>query len=218
MIRYRTFAVILLVSFFATIGCRNASDESDDTSKQVLNVLNQDAQDRLNFNSEPYTIDSKDRSFLTFGKYFEVKEHSSLDFLNPHEVAAHAVWMSSQGQAKELLLQMPHVETDLGLGEAFVTFLKVFGPDLEQFRNDSLKLKFHAYTLNDDTSVWYYYLFNVDGCQLEHTPWVSLHRSRSTGRCALTGIFLYDPEIGEPGAIPSGLITTLESDLHSHPE
>ena len=210
MTRYSILTAFLLISFVPSIGCREASDQSGSVSTPVINAPKQNAKNNAALDSKPNSIDPNDRPFLSFGEYFEVKKQSTVDFSNPHETIGHAVWTCSQGQTKELLAEMPHVETDVGLGEAFVTFLGVFGPDLEQFRNDSLKLKFHAYALNDETSVWYYYLCNANGDPLPHSPWVTAHRSRSTAQCAVTGIFLYDADIGEPGAIPSGLLTVLD--------
>lgn len=158
-------------------------------------------------------VDPKDRKLLAFKRLYPVKDYSPLDFTNPHHVAAYAVWKGSQGKTKELLAEMPYVEKDEGLGKAFVTFLEVFGPDLEQFKNTKISLKFEGYALNKDTSVWYYYIVTPESKLLKHSPWVSVHRSRTTGRCALTGIFLYDPndrKNSEPPKMPDKLIRSSE--------
>ena len=157
----------------------------------------------------PPKIDGKDRQYLEFGKVLPAQAYADPDFTNPHITVAHAVHRCSRGETLSLLKQMPHVEQDETLGRAFVTFVKEFGPDLERYRDRRVWLRFRAYDLNDATSVWYYYLADSEWRNLPHSPWVSLHRSRSTGLCALTGIFLHDPELGELRDMPQGLVTEL---------
>jgi len=102
---------------------------------------------------------------------------------------------------------MGHVEKDADLGKAFLTFLDVFCPDLERFKNKDIHLKFHGYFENEPTTVWYYYLVDAKGKRIEHDSWLSVHRSRANGQCALTGIFLYEPDEGTP-SMPKYLITS----------
>ena len=154
-------------------------------------------------------INRNDLPFLKFGSVFTATSPEAVDFTNPHHVARHAVFKCSQGETEQLLAEMGHVEEDPDLGKAFVTFLREFGPDLEQFKDRDLHLKFYGYVLNDPTSVWYYYFVTADGTLLEHKPWVSVHRSRRSGKCALTGIFLHDPELPET-PMPDGLVTSLD--------
>ena len=148
-----------------------------------------------------------DSVYLTFGKIFRVESIPAISFSNPHQVAQYAFFRCSHGQTKRLLREMGHVESDADLGKAFRTFLDEFGPDLEQFKGQTIYLKFHGYFMNKATSVWYYYLVNKDGLHLPHDPWISVQRSTRTGRCALTGIFLYDPKDGTP-PMPKNLITS----------
>jgi hypothetical protein len=148
-----------------------------------------------------------DSVYLNFGKIFKVAVPRPLSFSNPHDVAQYAVYRCSQGETKQLLAEMEHVEKDIALGKAFITFIREFGPDLERYKGKPIYLKFHGYFINQPTTVWYYYLVDEKGNHLEHDPWISIHRSRSTGMCALTGIFLYEPEDGTP-SMPKGLITS----------
>jgi hypothetical protein len=150
-----------------------------------------------------------DSDYLTFGKIFKVEPPAQFSFNNPHQVAQHAFFRCSQGQAKELVAEMGHVEKDVDLGKAFLTFLDVFCPDLERFRNQDVYLKFHGYFINKPTTVWYYYLVDAKGRHIEHDSWISLHRSRATGQCALTGIFLFEPKEGTP-LMPKNLITSTD--------
>lgn len=148
-----------------------------------------------------------DSAYLTFGKIFRAESPSSLSFSNPHQVAQYAFFRCSNGQTKQLLREMGHVETDSDLGKAFLTFLGDFGPGLERFKGQTIYLQFQGYAVNKTTTVWYYYLVNKAGTHLPHDPWISVHRSSSTGQCALTGIFLYDPKDGTP-PMPKDLITS----------
>ncbi len=157
-------------------------------------------------NSQIAIIDPCDREYIVFGATFPIKNYLSLDLTNPHKVTAYAIWKCRQGQTDDLLLQVPHVEKKDELGKALTTYVEMLGPDLEQYRNVELAIKFEGYRLDEDTSVWYYHLTKPDGVSLQHQPWVSSHRSRTTRKCALTGIFLYDPneEINDP--LPEGII------------
>jgi len=152
------------------------------------------------------TIDPNDKDYISFGAIFPVKDYPSLDLTNPHKVTAYTIWKCCQGHTEDLLLQVPHVEKNDELGKALTSYIEMFGPDLEQFRNIELAIKFEGYRLDDDTSVWYYYLTDPNGVCLHHLPWVSSHRSRTTQRCALTGIFLYDPNEGINDPLPNDII------------
>ena len=159
-----------------------------------------------NDDSQTATIDPSDMEYISFGEVFPVKDYPSLELTNPHEVSAYAIWKCCQGQTEDLLSQVPHVEKDDQFGKALTTYVEMFGPDLEQYRNVSLAIKFEGYRLDDDSSVWYYHLTNPDGICLQHQPWVSSHRSRTTQRCALTGIFLYDPNENIIDPLPDGIV------------
>ena len=159
-----------------------------------------------NEDSQIVTIDPNDWEYIVFGAIFPVKDYPSLDITNPHEVTAYAVWKCCYGQTEDVLSQVPHIEKDDEFGKALITYIESFGPDLEQYRNVELAIKFEGYRLDEDTSVWYYHLTNLDGDLLQHQPWVSSHRSRATQRCALTGIFLYDPNEGINNPLPDGIM------------
>ena len=159
------------------------------------------------------TIDPNDKAYVTFGKVFPVKDYSPLDLTNPHEVTAYSIWKCSQGRTVELLSQISHVEEEEEYGKSFVSYVEMFGPDLVQYINTPLAIKFEGYRLDDDTSVWYYKLTNPSGIPLQHQPWVSSHRSRTTGNCALTGIFLYDPnEEDNFNSIPDNIVRAVKSE------
>jgi len=152
-------------------------------------------------------VRTPDSVYLTFGKIFRAESIPSPSFSNPHHIAQYAFFRCSNGQTKQLLREMGHVETDADLGKAFLTYVREFGPDLEQFKRQAIYLKFHGYFVNKTITVWYYYLVKKDGAHLAHDPWISVHRSNTTGQCALTGIFLYDPRDGTP-TMPKNLITS----------
>ena len=158
-------------------------------------------------------IAKEDAALLSFGKVIEAAAQEKLDWKNPHQVTAYAVWMCRQGKSKELVKEMGHVEKDAELGKALLSFIGAIGPDLERYKNKELYLRFHGYSPGKDTSVWYYWLTDKAGKNLEHSPWVSTHRSQRTQRCALTGIFLHDPDIkGSPGRMPEGLVTSSDKE------
>ena len=159
-----------------------------------------------NEDSNNPTIESNDKVYINFGKIFPVKDYPSLDIRNPHEVTSYAIWKCSHGQTKDLLAKVSHVEKDDKFGKALNTYVEMFGPDLEQYRNVELAIKFEGYRLDKDVSIWYYYLTNSNGVCLKHKPWVSSHRSRTTQRCALTGIFLYDPNNGINDQLPDDIL------------
>jgi hypothetical protein len=152
-------------------------------------------------------ITTPDSVYLTFGKIFRAELPPSLSFSNPHQVAQYAFFRGSKGQTKQLLREMGQVETDADLGKAFRTFLEEVGPDLIQFKGQTIYLQFYGYAMNKATTLWYYYLVSKDGTHLPHDPWITIHRSPATGQCALTGISLYDPKDGTP-AMPKDLVTS----------
>ncbi len=186
----RAPALVALTLCAAILGCSKSTDSSPDAA------------------TTSERIDQNDLPFLKFGSVLAARSPEALDFTNPHHVARHAIFKCRQGRTEQLLAEMGHVEEDPDLGKAFITFLGEFGPDLEQFKDRDLHLKFHGYDLKEATSVWYYYLVTADGTLLEHKPWVSVHRSRTSGKCALTGIFLHDPELPE-SPMPDELVTSL---------
>jgi hypothetical protein len=149
-----------------------------------------------------------DSEYLTFGKIFKVEDPPQMSFFNPHKVAQYAFFSCSQGKTNELLIEMAHVEKDIKLGRAFITYIQEFGQDLERYKDETIYLKFHGYMKNKTTTVWYYYLTDEKGQNFEYSPWISLHRSTKTGRCALTGIFLvYDDEYFDT-TMPNDIITS----------
>jgi len=154
-------------------------------------------------------VAKEDMAYLSFGKVIKAAAQERLDWKSPHQVTAHAVWMCSHGKSRDLIEAMGHVQEDAQLGEAFLDYIAEFGPDLERYKDKEVYLRFHGYVLTGDTSIWYYWLTDRAGNNLEHSPWVSTRRSRRTGRCAMTGIFPHDPDIeGSPGPMPDGLVTS----------
>ncbi len=105
---------------------------------------------------------------------------------------------------------MGHVQDDKELGKALLAFVKEFGPDLERYKHEQVYVKFHGYSLSNDTSIWYYWLTDEEGKSLKHRPWVSSRRSLRSRQCALTGIFLFDSEKSPPGPMPKGLIGVMD--------
>ena len=158
-------------------------------------------------------VAKEDTPYLSFGKVVEAAAQKKLDWKDPHQVTAYAVWMCRQGRTIELIKEMGHVQEDVELGKVLLSFIKEFGPGLERYKNKAVYLKFHGYFLGEDTSIWYYWLTDQSGRNLEDSPWVSTRRSERTQRCALTGIFLYDRDIkNSPGPMPEGLVTSLEKE------
>ena len=157
------------------------------------------------------TINEADLEYLSFGELIPVKDYLSLEPTNPHQVTAHAIWTCSQGQTEALLLEFAHVESNEQAGQILTTYLETFGPDLERFKNVPLAIKLEGYRLNEDSSVWYYYLTSPDGVCLPDQPWVSSHRSRTTQKCALTGIFLPEPGENTITPLPDGIVRTLDA-------
>lgn len=155
------------------------------------------------FAQEPLT----DSEYFSFGDIFKVEKPEKLDNTNPHQIAQYSVYLCKQGLTDKMVGEIGHIEKDDDLGEAFVTFLREFGPDLERFKEGDLFLKFYGYKAGKDTSVWYYYLIDVKGIEINRKPWISLHRSNNDGRCALTGIFL-NLSNDEKVPIPDDLKTT----------
>jgi hypothetical protein len=145
-----------------------------------------------------------DSTYLEFGRVYEVEVPQVFSQKNPHQVVQYSVYMCRGGLTDRLLQEITHVEEDTALGNAFVSFVRDFGPALELFKDSSLWLRFEAYADYEDVSVWYYYLVDSTGNCLARNPWVSLHRSRSNGKCALTGIFVNLPD-EELMDIPGGL-------------
>jgi serine/threonine protein kinase len=159
-------------------------------------------------------VRKQDVPHLTFGKVIQAAAQQKLDWKNPHDVTAYAVWMCCQGKSKDLVKQMGYVQEDADLGESVLSSIKTLvGPDLERYKGKEVYLKFHGYYLGTHTSLWYYWLTDKMGKNLEHSPWVFTHRSHRTQHCALTGLFLTDPENkGSPGPMPYGLVTALEKE------
>ena len=157
-----------------------------------------------------HKIDPSDVIHLAFGKITEASGTVKPDWRDPHQVSAYAVGMCRQGKTKELMKEMMHVQEDPELGKALLSFVSEFGPDLERYQAKALYLRFHGYSLSKDTSTWYYWLTDRTGEKLKDSPWVSSRRSIKSHRCALTGIFLSDPNIKDaPGPMPKGLIGLL---------
>lgn len=158
--------------------------------------------------SRPADTQSKsfapDAGYFQFGLTFKAEPQPQLDRTNPHQVASHVVFFCQSGATERLLKEFNHVEEDAKLGASFRTFIREFGPGLETFKGSPLGLKFEGYQDGKETSVWYYYLVSPDGKNLEHQPWVSLHRSKRNGRCALTGIFL-NADGEEPAEMPTAI-------------
>jgi len=149
---------------------------------------------------------SADSEYFSFGVILRVQQPESLDNTNPHHIAQYSVHLCKQGQTSKMVNEIGHVEADGELGRAFLSVLKEFGPDLERFKNTEMHLKFHGYNSTAKTSTWYYYLTNAEGKVLDRKPWISLHRSNQSKKCALTGIFPNLPG-EEKTPMPGGLKT-----------
>ena len=162
-------------------------------------------------NRPPSALFPPDTDFVGRDGLVPIAVPTAFQYTNPHHVAQYAVFMCMQGKTAQLLREMGHVEKDQELGRAFLTFLREFGPDLERFKGRNLHLKFQGYAPGGDTSVWYYTLVTADGKSLERKPWISLHRSKKSGKCALTGIFL-NAEGDEVQKIPDGLVTSAKEE------
>jgi len=143
-------------------------------------------------------------TYVEANQLIKVERPNVLDRTNPHQVAGFSVELCRSGATKQLVQELSHVEANQDLGRAFITFINEFGPDLERFKDVDLFLKFEGYKDGSNTSVWYYYLVNSNAGQIEHRPWISVHRSKHDGNCALTGIFLNDSD--EVTEMPPDLI------------
>ncbi|NLI97202.1 hypothetical protein GX441_00900 [bacterium] len=148
-----------------------------------------------------------DSEYLYYGETFRVESPTNFNVKNPHHVAQYSVCMCINGYTNQLLQEITHVERDTEMGNAYVSFVREIGPDLEIYKGVPLLLKFEAYAdyrNTEDISVWYYYLVDEAGNCLTRKPWVSLHLSRINGNCALTGIFVNLPD-EDLMDIPEGL-------------
>ena len=148
-----------------------------------------------------------DSEYFSFGAILSVERPEALDMTNPHHIAQYSVHLCRQGQTTKMVQEIGHVEDDKDLGEAFLTFLRDFGPDLEKFKDKDLCLKFHGYKAGKDTSVWYYYLSTPQGNLLERKPFITLHRSNQSKMCALTGIFMALTDDEDETPMPDDLRT-----------
>ncbi|MCX5727221.1 MAG: hypothetical protein NT030_08730, partial [Candidatus Saganbacteria bacterium] len=128
-----------------------------------------------------------------FGNILVAEKPNNLSQNNPHQVAQYSIYLCKEGNTAKAIKIFGHVEKDARLGEDFLAFISEFGPDLESYKGKPLFLKFHGYSSGDATSVWYYYLVDRKGNNLLNNSWISIHRSRTNRKCALTGIFLNLP-------------------------
>ena len=145
-----------------------------------------------------------DEPYLSFDRVVPVSA-TAKPGKSPTDTAASAVWHCANGEPKRAV-RSTSVDPNAELEAVLDTFIKEFCPDLAQYQGQSLYLRHDGYLLQEDVSVWYYHLVTRHGEPLAGNPWVSLHRSNSTGECKLTGIFL--PEAGKPAPdLPSGLVT-----------
>jgi hypothetical protein len=154
-------------------------------------------------------VDRRDLPLLQFGQVFLVPQRATANFYDPHATLVYAIARCISGGTNALLREMSEVEgAKSDLGVALSDFVKEFGPDLQRYKKDRIAVRFLAYRLRETTSVWYYALTDYRGVPLAGRPWLSLHRSRTTGRCALTGIFLSEKgELVDP--MPRDLVTSL---------
>lgn len=147
-----------------------------------------------------------DSAFWSFGPDFPAAVPAGLDATNPHQVAQAAVALCRDGRTDRVLADFPQVEPDSAAGAALETFVEVFCSDLQQYRGCLLSLRFAGVRDGDGVSVWYYYLLDARGEVPPDSSWVSTHRSKRTGRVALTGIFLNSA--GEVTRLPADIRMT----------
>lgn len=205
----RGVGAVFIVAILSGVTCREQSVQTAEhpVSQKGTAPANSEAMTRSAQGAERKAeMDAADTRDLTFGRIYPISS-AKLKLDNPHASASYAVRQCIAGRGAELAIEMKHVESDPDLGSAFDTFIEVFCPDLERYRpiGSKIALRFDGYALNPTTSVWYYSLTDVSGKPLSGAPWVSLHRSRTSRRCALTGIFL--PEGGKAAdPMPTDLI------------
>lgn len=212
MMNTQNWPLLFAVAFFT---CSAGCGKDEERGRQTDAANNRETAASLPNTQESAAAKGKiaksDEALLTFGKVIDAVARDKVDWKHPHQVTVHAVEMCRQGKTTDLIKEMGHVQEDVELGKALLTFIKEFGPDLERYKDQEIRVKFHGYFLDKDTSVWYYWLTDNAGRSLEGSPWVSTRRSLRTERCALTGIFLRDPDIKDsPGPMPKGLVTSLE--------
>ena len=148
-----------------------------------------------------------DEFFYHFGLLLPVAGRAEVWRLDPHSTAVYSVWRCAQGDTEALVSELPYAEEDPALGESFGQFVRVFGPDLERYQKRSIALRFVGVKQGRAVSVWYYALLDEQGQPLDDHSWVTVHRSKADGRCALAGIFVN--EFGEqPVYLPEDLITS----------
>jgi len=148
--------------------------------------------DTLLTETEPIKLFNSDYKYFQFNAILKVEDPLNFDIHNPHTVAQYAFYTCKEGKTQSVIDNLGHIEKDKELGKSFLTFISVFGTDLEKYKGKEIWLKFHGYYegKNDKPSVWYYYLADRFGKLIEKKSWISLHRSKFSGECALTGIFI----------------------------
>ncbi len=153
------------------------------------------------------TVVEPDEAYYDFGVVLPVQMPDPFWRYDPHSVAVYSVQLCRQGDTARLLEQLRYVEQDAARGEAFARFVEVFGPDLERYQSTKISLRFVGVRQGQEVSVWYYALLDDQGQPLDDHSWLSVHRSKVDGRCALAGVFVN--EFGEqPVYMPEDLITS----------
>lgn len=192
--------VILFVLLFATVcseGCqKKESSRKASTSRSGNNPQKDTTSDF-----------PADKLHFQFGVVYKVGKPDDFSLRNPHHVAQYSVYLCKEGLTENLIKEIGHIEEDKELGRCFICVIREFGPDMERYKGNPIGLKFVGYKEGKDTSVWYYYLVDDKGDFMDNKSWISLHRSKQNGRCALTGIFL-NIEGEKRCEIPDDLLTS----------
>lgn len=148
-----------------------------------------------------------DEAYYQFGMVLPVPAPDDLWRVDPHSVAVYSVQLCRQGDTARLLQQLPYVEADPTVGQTWARFVELFGSDLERYRDRNIALRFVGVRQNQEISIWYYALIDDQGEPLDDHSWITVHRSKADGRCALAGVYVN--QFGEqPVYMPEDLITS----------
>ena len=153
------------------------------------------------------TIIEPDEAYYQFGAVLPVQAPVEFWRYDPHNVAQYSTQLCREGRTADLLAQLAYVEDDASVGQSWARFVELFGPDLERYAGCSIGLRFVGVRQNDKISVWYYGLLDEQGQPLDDSSWITVHRSKLDGRCALAGVYVN--QFGEQAVyMPEDLITS----------
>lgn len=196
----RRFQLPLLLCLLLLSSCRAAAPVGTPVPTALPTVASKPTAPGL-------TVIEPDEAYYDFGTVMPVQMPAGFWRYDPHNVAVYSVQLCRQGDTARLLEELPFVEADAAQGEAFARFVELFGPDLERYQGKNLSLRFVGVRQNEEISVWYYALLDEQGQPLDDHSWITVHRSRADGRCALAGVFVN--QAGEqPVYMPEELITS----------